>query len=80
MSDDYLANARDKSLEDDSKITEAELHATHENILEGWKALQDVKRRIMEAKIAAAKKVDEQFHEELKDAEANYALLLTLTR
>jgi L-lactate utilization protein LutB len=80
MSDDYLKSQREKSLKDDSKTSEAELHANNEGILDGWQAIQDIRRKIATAKQEAIKKVDEDFKEELKDAEDHYALLITLTR
>jgi L-lactate utilization protein LutB len=80
MSTDYLANLREKSLGDASNVSEPELHASSESIKEGWQTIQDLKRKIATAKQEAIKKIDEQFAEELKDAEENYAFLLTLTR
>jgi hypothetical protein len=77
---DYLTNLREKSLADDSNVSEAELHASSESIKEGWQTIQDIKKRIATAKQEAIKKIDEQFAEELKAAEENYAFLLTLTR
>lgn len=80
MSTDYLANLREKSLSDQSNVSEAELHASSESIKEGWQTIQDLKRKIAEAKQEAIKKIDAEYKQELKDAEENYAFLLTLTR
>jgi hypothetical protein len=80
MADEYLSNTREKSLGDDSKITEAELHATHENIREGWERLQECKRRIAAAKVAAAQKVTDEFKEELDGLLSEYSMLLMLSR
>lgn len=80
MSADYLSQQREKSLEDSSNVSEAELHASNENIRESWQSIQDLKRKIATAKAEAIAKVDADFAEELKDAEDNYALFLTLTR
>lgn len=81
MSDeDYLKQQKKKSLEDQSNVSEAELHASNESIKEGWQAIQDLKRKIFDAKKAAVAKVDEEFKQELKDLEDTYALLITLTR
>lgn len=77
---DPLASTRTKSLGDDSSTSEAELHATHDNIRDGWNRLQECKRRKATAKIEASKKVDEEFKEELTGLEAEYAMLLMLTR
>lgn len=80
MSDDYLANAREKSLEDDSKISESELHVHHEGVRDGWQRIQDLKHKIAEAKKTAIQKVNEQFAAEMAEAEGDYALLISLTR
>lgn len=80
MSDDYLKQQQKKSLEDSSNISEAELHASNESIKEGWQAIQDLKRKIAEAKVAAIAKVEADYKDELKNLEDNYALLITLTR
>lgn len=80
MADDYLASTRARSLEDDSTTSEAELHASHDGIREGWERLQECKRRKALAKAAAAKKVDEEFQEELKGLESEYSMLLMLSR
>jgi L-lactate utilization protein LutB len=80
MSDDYLKGQREKSLADSSKISEAELHASNEGILDGWQTIQDIRRKIATTKQEAIKKIDADFKDELKDAEDNYALLITLTR
>jgi hypothetical protein len=80
MSDDYLKAQREKSLADSSKISEAELHTDNDGIKDGWQAIQDIRRKIATAKQEAIKKVDAEFKDELKDAEDNYALLITLTR
>lgn len=75
-----LAGERKKSLSDDSHTSEAELHAEHPNIKEGWQELQDVKRKIALAKMEACKAVDEKFADELSGAETNYTMLMTLSR
>ncbi len=80
MADDYLANQRTKTLDDDSTVSEAELHATHENIRESWEELQECKRRIAAAKNSASIKVDLEFKDELDQLMADYALVMTLSR
>jgi hypothetical protein len=80
MSEDYLAGQRTKSLTDDSLISESELHATHANIKESWDQLQDCRRRIAIAKQEASAKVHQEFTEELQGLEANYAMVMTLSR
>jgi hypothetical protein len=80
MAEDYLSGTREKSLGDDSKITEAELHATHDNIREGWDRLQECKRRMAAAKVAASQKVTDDFKEELDGLLAEYSMLLMLSR
>jgi len=77
---DYLKNARDRSMVDDSKVSEAELHADNEGIRNSWLAIQEVKGRMAVAKQEAIAKVNEQFKEELEGAMADYAMLVSLGR
>jgi hypothetical protein len=80
MSEDYLQGAREKSLSDDSNVSESELHANNESIRDGWQRIQDLKHKIAEAKKEAIKKVNEQFAAEMADAVSDYALLISLSR
>jgi predicted phage-related endonuclease len=80
MSDEYLKNTRKSGLTLDNSATEAELINTQEAIKDAWQDLQNIKKKIAEAKIQALKEVDTTFYEELKDAESTYAMLLTMTR
>lgn len=81
MSDtDHLKKTQAKSLEDDSKVSEAELHETHPNIKEGWEDLQALRREIAQKKQAASRAIDDEYRERLNDATSNYAFLLTMTR
>lgn len=76
----YLQNSREKSLADDSNVSEAELHATQPGIKDCWEELQSIKRRIATAKQEASAAVDAQFAEELKSAEESYALVMHMSR
>lgn len=80
MDQDIMKTARERSLEDDSKISEAELHAENDGIKESWQAIQDILRRMAEAKAAAIKKVNDDFAEELNSAQEQYAMLISLGR
>lgn len=80
MSDEYLKTTRERSLEDDSKTSESELHASNESIREGWQLIQDIKNKISGDKKIAIKKVNDQYQSELAAAMSNYALLISLTR
>jgi len=80
MSEDYLQGAREKSLEDDSNVSESELHANNESIRDGWQRIQDLKHKIAEAKKEAIQKVNEQYAAEMADAVSDYALLISLSR
>ena len=80
MSEDYLKGAREKSLEDDSNISESELHASNESIRDGWKAIQDLKSKIAQAKKDAIQKINEEHAPAMAEAVAEYALLISLTR
>lgn len=79
MSEEYLKSAREAGAAN-SNVTEAELMITREEIRESWEALEQVRLKIYQAKIDAVADVDTRFHDELKDAEANYAMLLQLSR
>lgn len=79
MSEEYLKSAREAGAAN-SNVTEAELMITREEIRESWEALEQVRLKIYQAKIDAVTDVDARFHDELKDAEANYAMLLQLSR
>jgi hypothetical protein len=76
----YLQNSREKSLTDDSNVSEAELHATQPGIRESWEEIQALKKRIAIAKQEASAKVDAEFAEELKSAEDAYALVMHMSR
>lgn len=80
MSEDYLQGAREKSLEDDSNVSESELHANNESIRDGWQRIQDLKHKIAEAKKEAIQKVNEQYAADMADAVSDYALLISLSR
>ena len=77
---DYLETARSRSLADDSKVSEAELHATNPGIKEGWETLQALRREIAQRKQEASKAIDAEFAERFKEATESYALLLQMTR
>lgn len=77
---DHLKNTKTKSLEDDSKISEAELHATHPHIKEGWEDLQALRREIALKKQEASRAVDAEYKDRLTELSDNYALLLTMSR
>ena len=77
---DHLAIARERSLEDDSKITEAELHQSDEGIMDAWKQIQSIKADMVSAKQEALRQVNLRYSDELKTAESQYALLIHLTR
>lgn len=79
MSEEYLKSARAAGAAN-SNVTEVELMITREEIRESWEALEQVRLKIYQAKIDAVSEVDDRFHDELKDAEANYAMLLQLSR
>lgn len=80
MSEDYLQGAREKSLADDSNVSESELHANNESIRDGWQRIQDLKHKIAEAKKQAIQKVNEEYAAEMADAVSDYALLISLSR
>jgi enoyl-[acyl-carrier-protein] reductase (NADH) len=80
MSEDYLQSTREKSLVDDSNVSESELHANNENIRDGWQRIQDLKHKIAEAKKQAIQKVNDEYAAEMADAVSDYALLISLSR
>ncbi len=80
MSEDYLQGAREKSLEDDSNVSESELHANNESIRDGWQRIQDLKHKIAKAKKEAIEKVNQEYAAEMADAVSDYALLISLSR
>jgi len=80
MNDEYLKQARRNGSTADTKHTEAELIQTREDIKESWELLEQVRGRIFEAKRIALDEIDAKYKEELKEAEATYALLLSLAR
>jgi hypothetical protein len=80
MSQDYLQGAREKSLADDSNVSESELHANNESIRDGWQRIQDLKHKIAEAKKQAIQKVNDDHAAAMADAVSDYALLISLSR
>ncbi len=80
MVDDYLKGTRNRSLEDDSNISEAELRTSHESIRDSWIELQRIKTVIAEAKRKAIDLVEKQYADELKSAMDDYAMQITLSR
>lgn len=80
MTIDYLKNARKNGLKSDSPVSEAELLNTSENFAENWHELMAVKKKIADAKLAAMELIDAEYHDELLEAESNYALILSISR
>jgi hypothetical protein len=80
MSQDYLQGAREKSLADDSNVSESELHANNESIRDGWQRIQDLKHKIAEAKKQAIQKVNDDHAAAMAEAVSDYALLISLSR
>lgn len=80
MTSDYLKKARASGLNSDSPYTEAELLESREEVREAWEALMEVRKEMQEAKLKALSEVDAEFAEKLGDAEANYAIMLSLAR
>lgn len=80
MTDEYLKTARSQGHKTGTDVSEAELILSNEGLADGFQALQEVRTKINEAKAKALADIDEQFLEELKDAEAQYAMQLSLSR
>jgi hypothetical protein len=78
--DEYLKNTRKSGLNIEGTTSEAELINTQDSIADAWADLMAIKKKIADAKLAALKEIDEQYREELKDAESTYAMLLTVSR
>lgn len=79
MTEEYLKSARKQGAAT-SNVTEAELITTRSEIHDSWAELEGVRLKIYEAKREAVQAIDEKFHDELKEAEATYAMLLQLSR
>lgn len=77
---EYLKIARQNGLKNDSTVSEAELLSTNPEFASNWQELINIKKKIADAKLAALQAIDEQYHDELLEAESNYALILSISR
>lgn len=80
MSDEYLKTARKNGSKSDTTFSEAELIATHDGLRETFAELSAMRKRIIDDKTAAIAAIDDKYREELKEIEAQYAMLLSLAR
>ncbi len=80
MSQDYLKTVRKSGSTVDSKTTEAELITTREDFAASFEELNDIRKQIIQEKIEACAAIDAAHQERLKELEASYALLLSLSR
>ena len=75
---EYLNKVRKDGLLTDGR-SEAEL-LTDPTFAENWKEILQIKKEMAEAKLKAINEINEQFKERLLDAEANYSIILTMSR
>lgn len=80
MTEDYLKQARTNGLASDSAHSEAELIQTRDDIRDAWEQLSEIRNEVFIEKRRVLDEVDAKFHDAIKDAEANYAMLLSLAR
>lgn len=77
---DHLKETRNKSLEDASTISEAEIHQTNPQTIAVWQQMQDLQRKIIQEKAQASKDIDDKYREEMQSLRSEYAMLLTMIR